>query len=211
MFIKVNLTVLIILGSVLLFFIAATFYFYVKHGVTEKKMLKEIETLKAGFSNEFKLLRKKALDSELTLDDMIKKYNNQMAVLKNRLAEADKAAEQASAARKNTVSRENSAVKENTVVREQNSVIKNQHSLIVEFKDMVTEMIRRFHTVAELNNHLTNRHKAKAEKSEAIKSIVTDFQTGNRELEVLIDVLEQEVLSLDGKLKGQVSKSEMKG
>jgi NDP-sugar pyrophosphorylase family protein len=227
MVISINLTVIIVAASVLLFFIAATIYLYVRRGGSENKLLKEMEVLKVNFSNESKLLRKKALDSELALDEMIKRYNNQIAALKNKLAEADKKIDQGStigknsvtrenaAARENSVAMENSAARENTVARK-NSVSREnpvamENTLIVDFKDMVTEMIKRFHTVAELNNHLTNRHKAKAEKSDAIKSIVTDFQIGNRELEVLIEVLEQEVLSLDSKLKGQAVKSEMKG
>ncbi|MBF0464499.1 MAG: hypothetical protein HQK88_09385 [Nitrospirae bacterium] len=198
MVVRVDLTVLIIFAGVLVMSIAAAVYLYVTRDVSQKKLLKEMETLKESFSNELKMLRKKVLESELALDDVKMKYSGQIAFLKNKIADANKVTEQATTLKD-----------QNSVVKYQASLIKNQNSLICDFKETVSEMIKRFHTVAELNNHLTNRHKAKAEKSEAIKSIVTDFQTGNKELEILIEVLEKEVSTLDGKLNSS-AKSEMK-
>ncbi|MBF0520489.1 MAG: hypothetical protein HQK92_12300 [Nitrospirae bacterium] len=198
MVVRVDLTVLIIFAGVLVMSIAAAVYLYVTRDVSQKKLLKEMETLKESFSNELKMLRKKILESEFALDDVKMKYNGQIVFLKNKIADTNKLTEQATTLRD-----------QNSVVKNQASLIKNQNSLICDFKENVSEMIKRFHTVAELNNHLTNRHKAKAEKSEAIKSIVTDFQTGNKELEILIEVLEKEVSTLDGKLNSS-AKSEMK-
>ncbi|QWR76797.1 hypothetical protein [Candidatus Magnetomonas plexicatena] len=200
MAIRVDLTVLIIFAGVFVMSIAAAVYLYVKRDVSQKKLLKEMETLKESFSNELKTLRKKVLESELALDDVKRKYGGQVTLLKNKLSDTEKVTEQVGTLKD-----------QNSVVKNQASLIKNQTSLIYDFKETVSDMIKRFHTVAELNNHLTNRHKAKAEKSEAIKAIVTDFQTGNKELEVLIEILEKEVFSLDSKLrKEQPVKSEIK-
>ncbi|MBF0319960.1 MAG: hypothetical protein HQL01_09205 [Nitrospirae bacterium] len=79
--------------------------------------------------------------------------------------------------------------------------LKKEVIVLMGYGDTVKGVIKKLHTIKELNDRIYEQNKYRAEKSQNLKAIITDYNMSNQELEVYIGVLENAFTELQAKVK----------
>jgi hypothetical protein len=82
------------------------------------------------------------------------------------------------------------------------AALKEEVIVLMGYGDTVKGVVKKLQTIKAFNDRLYEQNKYRAEKSQNLKAILTDYDKGNQELEVYIGVLEKAFVELQGKVKG---------